>query len=278
MPLLVIATPIGNRQDLSVRAVLSLKAAAVIYDEDTRHSRPLLVEHGIDTPLRSFHDHSSSERVAEVVARALRETVALISDAGTPAISDPGYRVVRALREAGGEVIPIPGASAVIAFLSASGLPTDRFSFVGFAPRKAGARATAIARWLGVPETTVCYESPNRLVTLLGAIAAQDPEREITEGREMTKKFEEFVWGAAVDVAAEFASRERVRGEIVVGVRGAPDVSTSMHPDQEAWVRTLAATSLRSKEIARIVAERLGTRKTAVYEAVLRQRAGSSGS
>ena len=270
MALFIVATPIGNRADMTQRAVSTLQNVAIIYAEDTRHSKPLLTHFNIYTPLRSFHEHSKQERIDEIVERSLSEHVALISDAGTPTISDPGYKVIRAVHKAKGRVIPIPGPSAIITFISAAGLPSDSFSFVGFAPRKTLARRSQIKKWLSSETTTILYESPHRIRSLLKEIQILDPNREIAVGRELTKKFEEILLDSANNIAENFAERTSIKGEFVVGIRG--KISEQNPSELDDWIQALAATTLPSKQIASIIAQQFKVKKKDVYQAVLLYR------
>lgn len=272
MTLFVVATPIGHRGDISRRAVEVLAGCDAVLAEDTRHTRPLLAGLGVETPLVAFHDHTSEGLRARLVERLVSgETLALVSDAGTPCVSDPGYKLVRDARAAGVDVRAVPGACAVTAFISVAGLPSDRFQFVGFAPRKTGEKESAVDAWLRYGGTTVCYESPQRLVALLTKLVERGPGREVAVGRELTKQYEELVTGTATEVHQVFATRERIRGEIVVGVRGGAEV----HADAattDAWLRELASSSLRTKEAAAMAQRRLGLPKSEAYARVLALR------
>ena len=218
----VVATPIGNLGDVSARARETLAGADRILAEDTRRARPLLGHLGVATRPVSLHAHNEAARTAQ--ARrwlAAGDDVALISDAGTPLLSDPGARLVTAALEDGVPVVPVPGPSALLAGLVASGLPCVPFTFVGFLPRKAGRRARALDRIADAEETTVLFESPHRLRRLLGELSDRlDGERRMAVCREMTKIHEEVVRGTAAECAASFAER-RPRGEITLVVEGA---------------------------------------------------------
>ena len=273
MTLYVVATPIGNLGDITQRAVEVLTSVEQVLAEDTRHSKRLFDALGVRVALQAYHDHTSDAARANIVQRLVDgASLALISDAGTPCISDPGYALVRDARAAGVAVVPIPGASAVLAFLAAAGLPTDRFQFVGFAPRKAGERADAVAAWCGYVGTTVAYESPQRVRALVDAIAAHDPERALVVGRELTKRHEEFIAGAAREVAAQLATHTQLKGEVVVGVRGAARQVQASDAAVEGWVTALAATSLRTKEAAALLARQLGVRQQDAYAQLLAAR------
>ena len=217
--LYIVATPIGNLEDFSPRAQRILQSAGLIACEDTRTSKPLLQHFGISTPTVSYHQHSGAQSIARIVKALTTGTdVAVITDAGTPGISDPGNLLVQLVaREVPDVVIcPIPGPSALIAALSISGLPTDRFSFFGFLPHKKG-RQTMLADMLDSKVTSVCYESTHRITKLLEAIVASDPERQLVVCRELTKKFETMYRGNATAILEQLTSSSS-RGEFVVVV------------------------------------------------------------
>ena len=223
--LYVVATPIGNLGDVSARAREILAGASVVAAEDTRHSGRLLRELGLERPLVSLHEHDERGRVAELVGRLQGgESVALVSDAGTPLVSDPGYLLVAAAVEAGIAVAPVPGPSAAIAALSASGLPCDRFCFEGFLPARAAARRQRLAELAAEARTLVLYEAPHRIAECLADLAAAcGPGRRACVARELTKKFETFYRGTLGELAARAgADADMARGESVVIVEGAP--------------------------------------------------------
>lgn len=219
----VVATPIGHRDDLSARAIGTLRAVDVIAAEDTRHSRPLLVHHGIDTPLIALHEHNERDAV-EAIVRRLRagESVALISDAGTPLISDPGFRLVRAAREAGVRCVPVPGACAAIAALSVAGLPSDRFVFEGFLPPKAAARRQRLLELAGDARTLIFYESSHRVAESLADMRdVFGAERHAVLARELTKMFETVLDEPLAALASRVAAdADQQRGECVILVGG----------------------------------------------------------
>jgi 16S rRNA (cytidine1402-2'-O)-methyltransferase len=214
--LYLVATPIGNLEDITLRALRTLKGCDVIAAEDTRHTGQLLRHFEISKPLISYFKFNESRRSEEILERLGRgEKVALVTDAGTPGISDPGQRVVRAAIEAGFRVEAVPGACAAIVALAASGLPTDEFHFAGFLPHKSGQRLRELERLAALPGTVVLYESPYRIERLLEELSAVVPNRPIAVGRELTKKFEEFWRGTAAEVAATISTRT-LKGEFVV--------------------------------------------------------------
>ena len=228
--LYIVATPIGNLEDVSPRALRVLNEVAVIACEDTRHSARLLSTYGISTPTVSCFEHNEERRIPDLIERLQRgESIALITDAGTPAISDPGYRLVRAALAAGLRVAAIPGPSAVIAAISISGLPTDRFTFEGFLPQRASARRAALAALVHEPRTMVFFEAARRLEASLADMAACfGAAREAAVVREISKTFEESVRGTLAELHARFSAAEP-RGEIVVVVGGAPALARSGH-------------------------------------------------
>jgi len=219
----VVATPIGHRDDLSARAIETLRAVAVIAAEDTRHSRPLLVHHNIDTPLIALHEHNERDAVDAVVRRMQGgDAVALISDAGTPLISDPGFRLVRAARAAGIRCIPVPGACAAIAALSVAGLPSDRFVFEGFLPPKAAARRSRLQELASDARTLIFYESSHRVAESLADMRdVFGADREAVLARELTKLFETVLGAPLAALAARVvADPDQQRGEHVILVAG----------------------------------------------------------
>jgi 16S rRNA (cytidine1402-2'-O)-methyltransferase len=222
--LVLVATPIGNLGDLSARALEYLRRADVIYCEDTRHSRTLLSANAIPAAgrLHALHEHNEVSESVRVVARvAAGEVVVVVSDAGTPGISDPGARVVAAVVEAGLRVTTAPGASAVIAALSVSGLATERFIMEGFLPRKAGERSERYDQWTNDDRAIVFFESPQRVSSVMGELATLFPARRVAVARELTKLHEEVLRGTVDEIARDLAGRT-VKGEVVVVLEGAP--------------------------------------------------------
>ena len=214
--LYLVATPIGNLEDITLRALRVLRECDMVADEDTRRTRQLLRHFDISKPTVSCHQFNEAKRSVGLLRRLENgETIALVSDAGTPGISDPGERLVRAALTDGHRVEPVPGPCAAIAALSASGLPTDQFFFAGFPPHKSGQRRNRIAALTEVPGTIIFYESPHRILKLLGELAEAWPNSPVAVGRELTKKFEEFRRGTAAEILANMEAR-KPRGEFVV--------------------------------------------------------------
>lgn len=278
--LVVVGTPIGNLGDLSPRAVGTLAAADVVYCEDTRHSRKLLTHAGVSgVPLRSLHGHNEGDRVDEVVAAvAAGRTVALVSDAGMPAVSDPGAQAVAAVAAAGLAVTVVPGPSAVLAALVASGLATDRFCFEGFLPRSGRDRAERLAAVASESRTTVLFEAPVRTAaTLRDLAAACGPDRPVAVARELTKLHEE-VWRGTLAAAAEWAAGG-VRGEVVLVVAGAPEAGPEEVGD-DVLVAALAAqtaSGARTRGAVDRVAADHGVSRRRVYELALQAKHGEPG-
>ncbi|MBX7213012.1 MAG: 16S rRNA (cytidine(1402)-2'-O)-methyltransferase [Thermoflexales bacterium] len=218
--LYLVATPIGNLEDITLRALRILREVSLIAAEDTRTTRILLDHHSITTPTTSYHEHNKGGREGALLQALERGDVALVSDAGSPGISDPGFELVNAALAAGHTVSPVPGPSAVIAAVSASGLPTDQFVFVGFAPRRAGALADWVAQLRTETRTTVLYEAPHRIGETVAALAAAFPSRGLCLARELTKRFETF-WRGRCDEAVAHLQAHPPRGEFVVVLAGA---------------------------------------------------------
>ena len=269
--LYVVATPIGNLRDMTIRGLETLAAADVIYCEDTRTSSRLTAHFGIGTPRKALHEHNEralAETIAADVARGGK--VALISDAGTPLLSDPGFPVVRLLREEGLPVFAAPGASALLSALAVAGLPTDAFSFAGFLPPKAGARATALAALKDRRDTLVFYESPRRLGESLAAMAeAFGADRQAVVALELTKKFERTHRGTLGDLAPQFADAEK--GEAVIVVAGAGEIVA----DPDAWRTALAEAMVDQPLRAAVdeIAAQFNLKRKDVYDAALALKA-----
>ncbi|MCL7928882.1 16S rRNA (cytidine(1402)-2'-O)-methyltransferase [Halomonas llamarensis] len=267
--LYVVATPIGNLQDLSPRAAQTLGSVARIAAEDTRHSGRLLAHLGLNVPMLSLHDHNESHRVEQLDRYlAAGEDIALISDAGTPLISDPGFVLVRALRERGRRIVPVPGPSALITALSGAGLPTDRFTFAGFLPAKPTARKQALEQWLAHEATLVFYESPHRIVHTLTALNEVMGERDVVLARELTKAFETFLSGTPGALLTQLEEDpNQARGEFVVIVQGAPPNGEQNQQafSEDMLLNALLAESVGVKQGAAVAARVFGGRKQAWY-------------
>lgn len=253
----IVATPIGNLRDISFRALATLAAADAILAEDTRTSKTLLAHYGISTPLLPYHEHNAAQMRPKVLAK-LREggKLALISDAGTPLVSDPGYKLVAELVAEGLPVTGIPGPSAVLAALVLAGLPTDRFFFEGFLPPKSGGRRTRLTELAAIPSTLVFFESPRRLAEMLSDAAAVLGARPGAVARELTKFYETVRRGTLPELAAHYESEEEARGEIVViiGPPGAADLVTSDEAIDERLRAALTRVSLK-EAVAQVAAE-----------------------
>lgn len=272
--LFIVATPIGNLGDMVPRAVETLQTVDLIAAEDTRHSARLLAHFDIKTPMLAYHDHSDDQRVQLLIDKLLAGSqVALISDAGTPLISDPGYRLVAEARALGITVVPIPGACAFVAALSASGLPTDRFRFEGFLPAKAGARQKQLTELESISETLVFYESPHRILDCVTDIVeVMGRDRPLVLAREITKTFETFISGPAEQVLSTLESdANQRRGEFVVMVAGQPIQEQAIDTEAESLMRLLMPV-MPLKQAAAIVAEHLGLKKNQLYQWGLQQK------
>jgi len=262
--LYIVATPIGNLSDLSPRAADILARADLIAVEDSRVTAKLLAHIGVKRPMTPYHDHNADKVRPGLVARMAGESIALVSDAGTPLISDPGYKLVRDARSAGVPVTTIPGPSAAIAALTLSGLPTDRFAFLGFLPPKAAARAAAIAEAATFRGSLILYESGPRLAAALAALHGGLGDRAAAVVREITKRFEETVTGSLSELAARYADAPP-KGEIVIVVGPPGEPAKADQADIDEALRE-AMTRLSPSRAAAEVAERLGLKRRDVYE------------
>ena len=269
--LYIVATPIGNLGDLSPRAADILARADVLAVEDSRVTAGLLRHIGVRRPMTPYHDHNAETVRPGLIARMAREAVALVSDAGTPLISDPGYKLVRDARAAGHGVVTIPGPCAAIAALTLAGLPTDRFLFLGFLPPKAAARASAIAEVASVRATLVLYESGPRLAACLAALAGELGDREAAVTREISKRFEEAVTGPLSMLAARYAEAPP-KGEIVIVV-APPGVAAPANEEEADAALAEALTRLPAAKAAGEVARRFGLDRRALYARALAKKA-----
>jgi 16S rRNA (cytidine1402-2'-O)-methyltransferase len=269
--LYIVATPIGNLEDITLRAIRTLKDADIIAAEDTRHTQTLLRHFTINTPLTSYHEHNERAKTNQLIARLERgESIALVSDAGTPAISDPGYRLVMEATRLGIRVVPIPGPSAVIAALSAGGLPTDGFNFRGFLPARKRERRSKLQELRVDRYSIVVYETPHRLKESLDDIREIFGDRRIVLARELTKIHEEFLRGRISEVIGEVSRRE-IRGEVTLIIEGCSDVNP---PSEEALrdeIAKLKGEGMRVKDIAEMIGEKYGYSKREIYGLAMEQ-------
>jgi 16S rRNA (cytidine1402-2'-O)-methyltransferase len=267
--LYIVATPIGNLEDITLRALRVLKEVAVVAAEDTRHTQILLSHYDIHTPLTSYHEHNEKTKSQELVTRLARgQNVALVSDAGTPAISDPGFRlVVRAIR-AGVRIIPVPGASALTAVLSASGLPTDRFVFEGFLPARKTQRRERLQTLRDETRTLIFFEAPHRLKDTLGDIRELLGNREAVLAREVSKIHEEFLRGPVSELVRALGSGD-IRGEVTLIISGSSGLPGVSEDRLKAEILELKGKGLRVKEIAEVLGEKFGYPKKEIYRLAL---------
>ncbi len=271
--LYVVATPIGNLEDMTYRAVRILREAGLIACEDTRHTRKLLDHYGIEAKLVSYHEHNEAERAEELVEKLLAGVnVAQVSDAGMPGISDPGYRVIRLAIEEGIRVVPVPGPSALVTALAASGLPTDAFEFRGFLPAKSGQRRTVLEEIRGAEHTVVFYEAPHRIQeTLEDIVAVLGPARPVVIARELTKVHEEFLRGTAGQIAEQVRGRE-LKGEITLLIGKAEGVERAVgEADLGARMQEIMREQkVDEKTALKVVAKERGVSKSEVYRELQR--------
>ena len=264
--LFLVSTPIGNLGDMSHRAVEVLASAALVVAEDTRHSRRLLEHYGISTPLSSYHEHNEAKETPRLIARLRAgDSIALISDAGTPLISDPGSRLVAAALEAEVLVVPIPGASSVMAALVASGLPLERFTFFGFLPRKGRERAEIMTEIVESRGTVVLFEAPNRVAATLDALVeAGAGERQAVVARELTKRFEEFKRGSVAGLASVYGKADP-KGEVVLVIAGAEERIVSESDLSEA-AKKLRESGKSPRDVMDYLVSALGASRNAAYK------------
>lgn len=271
--LYVVATPIGNADDFSPRARAVLASVAQVAAEDTRTSARLLQQFGLSVPLVAVHDHNEAERVPGLIARLLAgDSIALISDAGTPLISDPGYRLIAAAHEAGVQVVPVPGACAAIAALSAAGIASDRFHFEGFLAARSGPRKARLQELVEVPHTLIFYEAPHRIVeTLEEMTEIFGGDRLATLARELTKTFETIKRAPLAELAAfVIGDTNQQRGEIVLVIAGAPErVATANYALSAERILEVLVRELPVKQAASLAAELLGLKKNSLYDLAL---------
>lgn len=272
--LYVVGTPIGNPDDISLRALKTLEQVDLIAAEDTRNTRRLLAAHGIERPLTSLHEHNEDRRTEELIAKLLNGiSIALVSDAGTPTVSDPGYRLVMRSAAAGICMVPIPGPSAAVTALSVSGLPTDTFVFLGFPPRKPSKRLAFLQGIAEEKRTLVFYESPKRLVGLLADLGEVMGPRRAVLAREMTKPFEEFIRGTPGDIAAAIGEKKALKGECTLLVEGRPPPGELSQQDlRDILAKAMALEDTGVSAVSRKVARQYGLPKNRVYEEAIRMQ------
>jgi 16S rRNA (cytidine1402-2'-O)-methyltransferase len=277
--LYLVATPLGNLEDITLRALRILREAKIIAAEDTRHTRKLLNHFAIATPTISFHEHSGPAGVAMVLAALAEGDVALVSDAGTPAISDPGADLIQATLSAGYPVVPIPGPSAVITALIASGLPASEFTFLGFLPRRSQERRALLLSVSQEPRTLVIYEAPHRLRACLDDLQAVLGEREACLARELTKIHEQWLRGTLSTLKDRYAGQDEPRGEYTLVIAGASQASQSQDTDgpealalrARGRLRELLAAGSGTRDAAAMVARELGLPRREMYRLALEQ-------
>ncbi|RJQ84936.1 MAG: 16S rRNA (cytidine(1402)-2'-O)-methyltransferase [Desulfobacteraceae bacterium] len=269
--LYVVATPIGNLADITRRALTILAEVDLIAAEDTRHTRRLLAAHRIENRLISYHEHNEVQRTAGLIEQLIQgAAIALVSNAGTPTVSDPGFRLVQAAVQHQIPVTPIPGASAAITGLSAAGLPTDQFVFVGFPARKKARRLEQIRSLANLPFTLIFYQSPQRLADFIDELKEGLGDRQAVLGREMTKVHEEFLRGSLSHIAGILGGRETIKGECTLLVAGASQAAVAVPADLDAALRPALEKGGPLSEIAREVASRLNLSRKEVYERALK--------
>lgn len=267
--LFIVSTPIGHLKDISLRAIETLQAVDIIYCEDTRQTTKLCSAYDIMTPLRSYHEHNAQQARPQIIKELLAgKSVALVSDAGTPLISDPGYKLVKACQENEIKIVPVPGASALLSALVISGFPCDKFYFGGFLPAKSGERIKVITENQYLPWTQIYYETANRLLESLADIEATLGSRSVCVARELTKAFEETSLGTAGEVADYYQSRGHLKGELVLLIHGYQDNKESMS-DEEEEVLKLLVQHWPTKKAATVLSQITKLPKSLVYAKAL---------
>jgi len=270
--LYVVGTPIGNLEDITLRALKTLSKVDLVAAEDTRNTRRLLAHHYINRPLISMHEHNEERRAVELMSKLDKGTsIALVSDAGTPTLSDPGYRLVKDAVAAGIRVVPIPGPSAAVAALSVSGLPTDAFLFLGFPPKKRAKRLKFLKQVADENRTLIFYESPKRVAQLLADLMAVVGPRRAVLSREMTKTYEEFLRGSLGDIAEEVRKRNGLKGECTLLVDGADrQKEISAEALRDVILQNLTQKDIGASSLSRQIAEQYGVSKKQVYAEILK--------
>jgi len=273
--LYVVATPIGNFEDITLRALSVLSGVDMVAAEDTRHTGRMLSRYQISSPLVSYHDHNEAERAPRFIQKLLDGvSIALVSDAGTPSVSDPGYRLICAAIQAGVKVIPVPGVSAAIAALSVSGLPTDAFVFLGFPPKKQARRTAMLKEIENEPRTLIFYESPKRVLSFLNDALAVLGDRSGVVCREMTKRYEEFIRGPISEMLANLSGRREIKGECTLVFSGKNKDNPLSAESLESSVSELLMNSAESPgELARKMAHKFGISRKTAYQMILTEKA-----
>lgn len=270
--LYIVATPLGNLEDITFRAVTTLKQVSLIAAEDTRHTRKLLSHYGIHNPLISCHEHNETHKIAQIIDQLKSgKDVALVTDAGTPCISDPGYLLVKSAAEQGLRILPVPGCCAAIAGLSVSGLPTDSFLYLGFLPKKPNKRTELLEHHKNTPATLIFYESPKRIVQLLTETHDILGNRPGCLAREITKHYEEYIRGSLTHIRSCLESKPAIKGECTLIVQGRQDnVETIDDASLEAVIRShLSERKHATSGLARSLADQYGLPRKKVYDLIL---------
>jgi len=269
--LYIVATPLGNLEDMTFRAVRILKEVDLIAAEDTRHSKKLLGHYGITTPTTACHEHNETVKARDLIQRLEKGgTIALISDAGTPLISDPGYRLVSQAGEKGIPIVPVPGCNAAITGLSASGLPTDTFIFLGFPPKKQGRLNSFLNDAAHHKATLIFYESPRRVIRLISSAIKAFGDRQACLARELTKQYEEFIRGPLSVLLSTLESRETIKGECVLFIKGEDEQPVGLSAEQmETMIMEGLTQNMRTGELAKEIAGLANTPKSRVYDMIL---------
>ncbi len=273
--LYIVATPLGNLEDITFRAVNVLKQADLIAAEDTRHSKKLLAHYGITTPLASCHEHNEKKKVPSFINRLKEgQTIALISDAGTPCVSDPGYLLVKQAATEGIPVLPVPGCSAVIAGLSVSGLPTDAFMFLGFLPRKASPLDHTLQSLADIKATLIVYESPRRIKNIIQAMISTWGDRPACLAREISKLHEEYIRGSLSEILVQLGEKDRIRGECALFIGGNTKRSKTIDETRlKQLIKTrLAESEIGTSDLAKELSDATGLSRKKIYQAILNVR------
>lgn len=268
--LYIVATPIGNLEDITLRAIRVLKEVDLIAAEDTRHTRRLLAAHGIQTSVTAYHEYNERRKTSELIEKLRAGTrMALVTDAGTPSVSDPGYRLVQAAVDQRIPVSPIPGVSAPIAALSAAGLATNAFTFVGFPPRKKSRRLSQLKQLAKLPHTVVYYQSPKRVLQFLKELLETCDDRPAVLARELTKMHEEFLRGSISQIIAGLEDRQEIKGECTLLISGAIEDSPSRDDIDAAIIQALENSERPLSSVAKDLARRLGVTRKSIYDRAL---------